>query len=72
MVSSTESAMTRSREYWKENLAGTEVQTFATDWPKSAGREKHTAVERFQIDTDVVAAVLEAVPEPAVGLRGAP
>lgn len=55
----TESAMTRSREYWKENLADTEVQTFATDWPKSAGHEKHTAVERFKIDTDVVAAVLD-------------
>lgn len=59
----TESAMTRSRDYWQENLAGTEMQSFATDWPKSAGREKHTAVERFQIDTDVVAAVLELAKE---------
>jgi hypothetical protein len=59
----SESAMTRSREYWQENLAGTEVQTFPTDWPKSAGLEKHTAVERFQIDTDVVAAVLELAKE---------
>jgi hypothetical protein len=59
----TESAMTRSREYWQENLAGTEVQHFVTDWPKSEGREKHTAVERFQIDTDVVAAVLDLAKE---------
>jgi hypothetical protein len=59
----TETAMTRSREYWRENLAGTEVHSLETDWPKSEGREKHTAVERFQIDRDVVAAVLDLAKE---------
>jgi hypothetical protein len=49
----------RSRDYWREKLAGAEILAFRTDWPKSAGHEKLTAVHRFLVDTEVTSAALD-------------
>lgn len=52
-------SVAKSADYWQEKLAGAEILALPTDWPKSAGRAKATAVHRFLVDTEVTAAVGE-------------
>lgn len=49
----------KSQDYWREKLEGAEILAFRTDWPKSAGHEKVTAVHRFLVDTEVTSAALD-------------
>ncbi|MFD6756874.1 condensation domain-containing protein [Micromonospora gifhornensis] len=50
----TPQALTRQREYWRDNLAGARVFAVPTDRPKSLGLPESTSVHRFVIEAELV------------------
>lgn len=55
----TTDALERSRAYWRETLAGAQITGVHTDFLRSENLPKNTSVERYLIDPDTSAAVLE-------------
>ncbi|CAL9400586.1 Linear gramicidin synthase subunit D [Streptomyces sp. enrichment culture] len=52
-------AAQRSRDFWRDKLAGARVMSVPTDRPKSSGLPETTAVYRFTIDAPLVSRALE-------------
>jgi hypothetical protein len=46
-----------AREYWRENLAGARILGLPTDHPRSAGLEKKSPVQRFEISRELTTAI---------------
>ncbi|GAA3002349.1 condensation domain-containing protein [Kitasatospora sp. NPDC006786] len=52
-------ALEESRAFWREQLAGAEIYSVATDRPKSAGLPESTAIHRFTVDAELTARAVE-------------
>jgi hypothetical protein len=57
-----------ARAYWREKLRGAQLIAVPTDHPRSAGREKVTAINRFVLDPELSIAAQRL----ARGLRSSP
>lgn len=58
-TSTTEEALERSRQYWRDTLAGARLVPTPSDFSRSANLPKNTSVERYLVGSDVTVATLE-------------